>query len=215
MPTVAVFHTNDTWSLHRILWSGHYALRDKTYLFGDGYSCYITGSHSSTLSGYGGWGAVKKLTRLTYSGSMAIAGFSGGGGMSYNIGGPDTTAQGGKIAHYLNEWGEALGSAYAEIDLASGVSQIHYHESYPETEEGWDLDASGIGRGINDIIGLDYPDEPRVIVSTWETTPPSEGIVVINTHVVSGYAEGEKVNSDLSLLPSGISITDLEAHQVL
>ncbi len=215
MPTVAVFHTNDTWDTHRILWSGHYALRDKTYLFGDGYSVYITGKHSSSLSGYGSWGSTKLLTRLTYSGTLSIAGFSGGGGMEYHPDGPTSIAGGGKIAHYLNEWGEALGTAYSEIKLTSGISQIHYYEGYPEMEGGWDLDTSGIGRGINDIIGLDYPDEPRVIVSTWEMTPPSAGIIVVNIHVVSGYAQGYKVDSDISLLPSGISITDLEAHQVL
>jgi len=216
MLTVAIFHTNDTWDKHRLLWSGYYALKDKTYLFGDSYSVYIAGRHASLISGYGTFGGMKQLTRLTYSDTLAIAGHPSGGMDCYPDGPVVATFGGGKITHYLNEWGEALGTAYTEILLTSGTaSEIHYHEGYPEVEDGWDLDVSGVDFGINDVIGLDYPDEPRIIVSTLEMTPPSAGIVVIDVHVVSGYAQGQKTDSDISLLPSGILITDLEAHEVL
>jgi len=65
----------------------------------------------------------------------------------------------GKIAHYLNEWGEELGTAYIETKTSSGGGKgnIHYYEGYPIYPLGWDS-TSGIGYFMNDVIGVDYPE---------------------------------------------------------
>jgi len=211
-----LFHTNDLWAKHRILWSGYYVTPNIS-LFADPYSHYITGLHASTLSGYGG--VSTNLTRLVLaSGLLATADYITGSGVPYEVDGPTTFVVGGKIAHYLNEWGEALGTAYIEIPYlaidSTPKGQIHYYEGYPERAIGWDV-ASGIGYWMNDIVGLDYPESPRIVISTNETAPPSHGIVVIDVDVVSGMAYGIQTPSILVDLPSGIAVTDLEAHQVL
>jgi len=66
---------------------------------------------------------------------------------------------------------------------------------------------------MNDVIGVDYPESPRILVSSSERYPDqSTGIVVIEVHVASGMAQGSQVPSHLALLPSGITFTDLEAQ---
>jgi len=216
MPVTYIFHTNDLWDKHRILWSGYF-VSPNIALFADPYSHYVTGLHASTLSGYGG--GSYNLTRLVMaSGLLATADYPSGGGIPYEVDGPTTSVLGGRIAHYLTEWGEALGTAYIEIPVitVSGVDkgEIHYYEGYPERSIGWDL-TSGIDFWMNDIIGLDYPESPRVVVSSSESTEISPGIVVIDVDVASGMAYGIQTPSMLIGFPSGITITDLEAHQVL
>ncbi len=213
MGVTVLFHTNNQWDTHRILYSGRVYGTDLT-LFADAYSHYITGEHTSALSLYEN--ELYQITRLVMgSGVYARAEFSGGNGIPYSVNGPTTVVQNAKVAHYLNEWNEAVGTAYIEMKTVSGVGkgQIHYYEGYPVTSLGWDT-TSGIGYFMNDVIGIDFPESPRILVSTQEIFPPSVGISVIEVNVVSGMAEGVQVPSYLDL-PSGISITDIEAQRYL
>ncbi len=215
MGITVLFHTNNQWDTHRILHSGIVYGADLT-LFADAYSHYIVGEHTSSLSKYGGQ-AYKTCRLIMGSGVYAIAEYSGGNGISYSVNGPVTYVQNAKIAHYLNEWGEELGTAYIEMKTMSGGGKgnIHYYEGYPMYPVGWDS-ASGIGYFMNDVIGVDYPESPRILVSSSEQYPDqSTGIVVIEVHVVSGMAQGSQVPSYLALLPSGITFTDLEAQRYL
>jgi len=171
MSITCVFHTNDTWTRHRILWSGHY-IASGASLFGDAFSQYIVGQHSATLSGYPAFGSSVTLTRLiTNEGKLGIAG-STPSGIPYTIVGPTTDRYGGKLAHYLDEYSTSLGSLYIETSPASGNygyfndGMFHWHPKYPPSGN-W-LTVSGIGYAQNDVIGLDYPDNPRVLVSTSE-----------------------------------------------
>jgi len=214
MGVTVLFHTNDLWEYHRILYSGRVYGAELT-LFADAYSHYITGAHTSALSLYDN--QIYNITRLVMgSGIYARAEFSGGNGIPYSVDGPTTSVLNAKIGHYLNDWNEAVGTAYIEM-TTSGVGKglIHYYEGYPVTPIGWDT-TSGIGYYMNDIIGIDFPESPRIIVSTAETYPDvSTGITVIEVNVVSGMAEGIQTPSNLTSLPSGISITDLEAQRYL
>lgn len=213
MGVTILFHTNNQWDTHRILYSGAVFGADLT-LFADAYSHYITGEHTSTLSLYDS--ELYTVGRFIMgSGIYARAEFSGGNGIPYSVDGPTTNVQNGKIAHYLNEWNEEIGTSYIEMRTTSGITKgsIHYYEGYPVTPFGWDT-TSGIGYFMNDVIGVDYPASPRILVSTQETFPPSVGISVIEVNVVSGMAEGVQVPSYLNL-PSGISVTDIEAQRYL
>jgi hypothetical protein len=213
MGITVLFHTNNQWDTHRILHSGVIYGSNLT-LFADAYSHYITGEHTAGLSLYAG--ELYHTCRLIMgSGVYAIAEFSGGGGIPYSVNGPTTTVQDGKIAHYLNEWNEETGTAYVEMKTVSGMNkgQIHYYEGYPMYGIGWDT-TSGTGFFMNDVIGVDYPSSPRILISTAEIFPPSDGITVIEINVVSGMAQGFRTPSYLSL-PSGISITDIEAQRYL
>lgn len=213
MGVTVLFHTNNQWDTHRILYSGMAYGADLT-LFADAYSHYITGEHTSALSLYNN--ELYTVARFVMgSGVHAIAEFSGGNGIPYSVDGPVSNIQSGKIAHYLNEWNEELGTAYIEMRTTSGINKglIHYYEGYPVTSLGWDT-TFGIGYFMNDVIGVDFPESPRILVSTPEIFPPSVGISVIEINVVSGMAEGVQVPSYLNL-PSGISITDIEAQRYL
>lgn len=215
MGVTVLFHTNNQWDSHRILHSG-IAYGTSLSLFADAYSHYIVGQHTAGLSQYGG--EAYQVCRLVMgSGIYAIAEYSGGGGIPYSVDGPTTYIADGKIAHYLNEWGEELGTAYIEIKTYSGGGKgnIHYYEGYPIYSIGWDT-TSGIGYFMNDIIGVDYPAAPRILVSSSEEYPTqSTGITVIEVNVASGIAYGVQTPSILTQLPSGIIFTDLESQRYL
>jgi len=148
---------------------------------------------------------------------FAMAGYSGGGGAIYYPDGPTAFSM-GKVANYLNEWGEALGMAYMEQKTASGGGNkglIHFYEGYPITEIGWDT-TSGTGYYMNDIIGVDYPDSPRLLISSPEVYPQnSPGVTVVEVAVMSGLAYAIQSPSVFLNLPSGISVTDIESQRYL
>lgn len=215
-----LFHTNDTWTKHRILWSGLYFASGLS-LFGDSYSHNLVGAHYSALSGYASWGGLVTLTRLdTTSGKLAIAGSPNG--IPYTIAGPTTTRLGGKIANYLDEFSTAMGVSYIETAPASGTifafaGDIHWNAGYPPASGNW-FTVSGIGEPQNDIIGLDYPDNPRVLVSSPNPANgsgiPGVGVMVIN--VASGAAQEYRYGTLFSPeVVSGLRITDLEAQRIL
>lgn len=225
MPTTVLFHTNDLWEKHRILWSGHY-IGSGTSLFNDAFSSNIVGAHSSPLDGYGAFGNVSSITRLdTTTGNLAVAG-SSPSGIPYTIIGPDiaSSREGGKLANYLTEFSNALGSVYIEAsNSSSGVGygifagNIWWHPTYPPSG-GW-FSVSGIGYAQNDVIGLDYPDNPRILISTPEESNllsgiGSPGIMVIN--VASGAEQELRYQSLFSAnVAKNINITDLEAQRIL
>jgi len=217
---VLLFHTNDTWTKHRILWSGLYFASGLS-LFGDSYSHNIVGAHYSALSGYASWGGLVTLTRLdTTSGKLAIAGSSDG--IPYTITGPTTTRLGGKMANYLDEFSTAMGASYIETSPASGTiftfaGDIHWNAGFPPTSESW-FTVSGIGEPQNDIIGLDYPDNPRVLVSSPNLANGSgiQGVGVMVINVASGATQEYRYGTLFSPeVVSGIQITDLEAQRIL
>lgn len=226
MPTTLIFHTKDLWTRHRILWSGHY-VGSEVNLFNDTFAVNIAGAHSSTLPGYGTFGDVVSITRLdTTTGDLAVAG-STPSGIPYTVLGPPApveTREGAQMANYLTEFSTALGSVYIEASSqSSGVGlgifagDIWWHPTYPPSG-GW-FSVSGIGYAQNDVIGLDYPDNPRILISTPEESNllsgvGSPGIMVIN--VASGAGQELRYQSLFSdSVAKNINITDLEAQRIL
>jgi hypothetical protein len=213
MGITTLFHTNNQWDTHRILHSGIGYGANFT-LFADAYSHYIVGTHTSGLTLYEDQ-SYQVCRLILASGILAVAEFSGGGGVPYEVNGPSSPVSDAKIGHYLNNWNEEVGTAYIEMKTTSGLGKgnIYYYEGYPVFSLGWDA-TSGIGYFMNDVIGIDFPSSPRILVSTSEPYPESTGITVIEVHIVSGMANGIQVPSILNL-PSGIVITDLEAQRYL
>jgi hypothetical protein len=229
MPATVLFHTKDLWTRHRILWSGHYA-GSGVHLFNDAFSANIAGRHASALSGYGSFGESVSVTRLdTTAGNLAIAG-SSPSGIPYTIAGPPAPVdvrEGAQMANYLTEFGTALGSVYIETSNQSVVSgggfgvfagDIWWHPTYPPASGNW-FSVSGIGYAQNDVIGLDYPDNPRILISTPEESNlasgvGSPGIMVIN--VASGAGQEIRYQSLFSeTVAKNMNVTDLEAHRIL
>jgi len=222
--TTVIFHTNDLWEKHRIIWSGYYVGNGVT-LFGDSTSMNLAGEHLANISGYI-TSNLATITRFdTRTGNLGIAG-STPSGIPYTIVGPDDVAiprTGGALANYLTEFSTALGSIYIETSQASSgvigafAGQIWWHPLYPPSG-GW-FAVSGIGYAQNDVIGLDYPDNPRVLVSSPELTNLSSGVgspgvMVIN--VASGaMQEYRYVTLYHPDIAKNINITDLEAQRIL
>jgi len=226
MPVTALFHTNDLWDKHRIVWSGLYA-GSGVNLFNDAFASNIVGAHASALAGYGDFGNVVSVTRLDMTtGNLAVAG-STPSGIPYTVLGPPApveTREGAQMANYLTEFSTALGSVYIETSSrSSGIGgdvfagDIWWHPTYPPSG-GW-FSVSGIGFAQNDVIGLDYPDNPRILVSTPEESNllsgvGSPGIMVIN--VASGAGQEIRYQSLFSSnVAKNINITDLEAQRIL
>lgn len=217
-----LFHTNDLWEKHRIVWSGFYVVSGIT-LFNDSFSANIVGQHNATLSGYPAFGQAVTVTRLdTVAGNLAVAG-STPSGIPYTIVGPDSERDRGALANYLTEFSTALGSVYTEVsDVSSGTfdafaGKIWWHPTYPPSG-GW-FSVSGIGYAQNDVIGLDYPDNARILVSSPELANLSSGlgspgVMVIN--VASGATQELRYETlyhpDIA---KNIKITDLEAQRIL
>jgi hypothetical protein len=226
MPVTVLFHTNDLWNKHRILWSGHY-VGDEVHLFNDAFAANIVGAHDSLMAGYGLFGEPVSVTRLdTTTGNLAVAG-SSPSGIPYAVLGPPApveTREGAQMANYLTEFSTALGSVYIEAsEQSSGTGfgifagDIWWHPTYPPSG-GW-FSVSGIGYAQNDVIGLDYPDNPRILISTPEESNllsgvGSPGIMVIN--VASGAGQELRYQSLFSSdVAKNINITDLEAQRIL
>ena len=220
MGVTILFHTNDSWYKHRIIWSGIYSASGVT-LFGDSFSHNIVGQHASTISGYPN-GVTVSLTRLETSGNLAVAG-SQPSGIPYTIVGPETTVDGGAMANYLDEFSTAMGSVYIETSPPSGWHSIsgggnlHWHPLYPPSGGGWYFATSGIGHNLDDVVGLDYPDNPRVLISSPELANASgrpAGIWVVN--VASGGDQTFIYETVYSPdIAENIYITDLEAQRIL
>ena len=224
MPVVALFHTNNTWTKHRILWSGYYIADEGVSLFGDAFSQSIAGQHNSALPGYPSYGNSVTVTRLDMiAGKLAVAGRASDG-VPYTLVGPTTEIDGGKLTNYLDEFCTALGSLYIETSPPSGspdyftIGKFHWHPSYPPSGTGW-FTVSGFGNAMNDVIGLDYPDNARVLVSTSDLAnlssgTGSPGIMVIN--VASGAAQELRYQTYFpSNVAKDLGITDLEAQRIL
>jgi hypothetical protein len=222
MSVVVLFHTNDVWTKHRIIWSGHF-IASGISLFNDSFSANIAGQHSSPLPTYADFGQSVTVTRLdTTAGNLAIAG-SSPSGIPYSLIGPTTTRPGGKLANYLDEFSTALGSVYIETSTkASGTindyaGDIFWYPGYPPSGTPW-VQASGIGYAQNDVIGLDYPDNARILISSPELANASgtanPGVEVIN--IASGAGQdlryGTLYHPDI---PTNIQITDIEAQRIL
>ena len=226
MPITALFHTNNLWTEHRIIWSGHFA-GEGVSLFNDAFSSNIVGAHASSLKGYGLFGDKVTITRLdTTTRNLAIAG-SSSSGIPYTIVGPTeviSIREGAAMANYLTEFSTALGSVYIETsDTSSGgpsefAGLIWWHASYPPSGISW-FSVSGIGVAQNDVIGLDYPDNPRVLISSPEEANlvsgiGSPGIMVIN--VASGATNEIRVNTIFTAdVTKNLKVTDLEAQRIL
>lgn len=213
MPAI-VLHTSETWNKHRIIWSG-YGVFNGVSLFADSVFTYIAGGHI-TYSGAG----LSYLSRITM-----VSGYP------YTVTGPShpmATQGGGKYAHYLDENGVSLGGAYIEV-VTSGVTttsgNLLYNASYPESPAGWFLSSggpggnAGVGYAMNDIIGLDYPDNPRILVSTrtlanYSGIGNGPGVVVIN--LPSGASTDYRYWTTFTAgVPSGIMILDIETHRAV
>jgi len=173
----------------------------------------------STISGYAG--NTVTITRLdTTTGNLARAGRSPSG-IPYTIVGPQTEVFDGAMCNYLDEFSTAMGSLYIETSPGSGIFQIsgggkfHWHPLYPPSGN-WSS-TSGVGYNMQDVIGLDYPDNARVLVSSPEYANASgthKGIWVVN--VASGAQQTLIYQTTYSPdIPSGIHITDLEAQRIL
>lgn len=220
MTITILFHTNDSWYKHRIIWSGIYSV-DGVTLFGDSFSHNIVGQHASTLSGYADFGTTVTLTRLETTGNLAVAGYEPSG-IPYTIVGPETNVDGGAMANYLDEFSTAMGSVYIETSPASGIYSIsgggnlYWHPLYPPSGN-WAYTTSGIDYNLNDVIGLDYPDNPRVLISSPElanTSGRPTGIWVVN--VASGADQTLIYETVYSPdIAKNIYITDLEAQRIL
>ena len=183
-----VLRTEDTWNTQTIPWSGGIP-SSGVKLFTDPYLLYITGRHRTMTGG------ILTVTR--------IAGISGGnGGISC---GPKTFVACGKMSHYLSEFGEAIGSIYIECrqDTAGEVYSCY---SYPEEASAWTT-LTPCGRTV-DILGIDFPDSPRVLIATSETI---SGVIIMNT----GSGLGAYTASSLIDMPSGLIVTDLETYRIL
>lgn len=216
-----LFHTNDTWDKHRIIWSGTYVASGVS-LFNDSFSANIVGAHFAGILGYASYGGLVTLTRLdTTSGKLGVASarkYS----IPYTIIGPATTRLGGKIANYLTEFSTALGVSYIETAPASGTifsfeGNIHWNAGYPPSSGTW-FTVSGIGEPQNDIVGLDYPDNARVLVSSPDFANGSGitgvGVMVIN--VASGATQEYRYETLFSPdVAKNLRITDLEAQRIL
>lgn len=212
--TAVLFHTSDTWYKHRIVWSG-YGVIDGVSLFADSVYSYIAGGHIP----YSG-ASTAYLSRITL-----ISGYPA------SSVGPNPVFinhYGGKFAHYLDENGSALGGSYIEI-VASGVvttsGKLFYHPGYPEATAGWSASAGGpggdstVGYFMNDVIGLDYPDNPRILISTrtlanYSGASNGPGVVVIN--LPSGATTDYRYWTSFTTgVPSGIMILDIETHRAV
>lgn len=209
-----LFHSNDSFYKHRILWSGYGVMSDVS-LFADSVYSYIAGGHIP----YSGAG-TQYLTRITL-----VSGYP-----SVWVGPttPMVSVFGGKFTHYLDENGVSLGGAYIEI-VASGVTTISgkllYNASFPETSLGWFTSSggpggsAGLGYPMNDIIGLDYPDNPRILISTrtlanYSGANNGPGVMVIN--LPSGASTDYRYWTTFTAgVPSGIMILDIETHRAL
>lgn len=181
-----VIRTENTWITQTIPWTGGIPSSGVT-LFADPFLLYIAGRHRNLNMG------ILTVTRIEDSGS---------GGISC---GPDTFVACGKMSHYLSEFGEAIGSIYIEC-RQDEAGEVYSCNSYPEVEGGWTT-LTPCGRTV-DILGLDYPDSPRVLIGTSETT---SGVIIMNT----GSGLGSYTNSLLTDMPSGMIVTDLETYRIL
>jgi hypothetical protein len=209
-----LFHSNDSFYKHRILWSG-YGVMNGVSLFADSLYSYIAGGHVP----YSGAG-TQYLSRITLVSGYPCVWV-----------GPTTpmvSVFGGKFAHYLDENGVSLGGAYIEIVASGAVTtsgKLLYNASYPESSAGWMSSSGGpggdstIGYFMNDIIGLDYPDNPRILISTrtlanYGGVGNGPGVMVIN--LPSGAQTDYRYWTSFTAgVPSGIMILDIETHKAV
>lgn len=212
--TAVLFYSSNRGSTFTAIWSGWDA-RPGATLHADSVYAYIAGSHLPVDSmGY------KSLTRVE-----PVSGYPT---TELSPAAPLVTILGGKYAHYLDESGASLGGAYIEV-TASGIvttsGNLLYNPSYPESADGWFASSGGpggsaqIGYPMNDLIGLDYPDNPRILISTRTITNYSgsaggPGVMVVN--LPSGAETDYRYWTTYNInVPSGIWILDIETHKVL
>lgn len=206
--TTLIVGTNDSWiSPETVEWVGC-SLASGVSAFSDSNYVYIVGRHF-TLS--------RKLASLSriylgYEVDMgdAVAGEDNPLLTNEDIG-PETVLPEACFAHFLAEMGISLGSYFHERVVAEVYKdpEGYYNFGYPEDADGW-LATEGIGMFASDALGLDHPDDPRVLVSTDEEDNSKIYIVHMGMGGEESITEG-----DISLLPVGAQFKDLESNRII